>query len=71
MMGQHGTRRPGRSWAEFYRRNEAGMIPMIRDTLVLLVNQIIVVAILKLSKKYSPESSRGNQSRRERTSWRN
>jgi len=44
----HGTKRPGKSWAEFYRRNEA--------------------AILKLSRKYSPGSSRGNQSRRRRTS---
>jgi hypothetical protein len=68
MTGQHGTKRPGKSWAEFYRRNEAGMTPMIRDTLVLLVNQFIVVAILKLSRKYSPGSSRGNQSRRRRTS---
>ncbi|KAF8445798.1 hypothetical protein L210DRAFT_992200 [Boletus edulis BED1] len=25
----HETKRPGKSWAEFYRRNEVGMIPMI------------------------------------------
>ena len=71
MTGQHGTKRPGTSWAEFYRKNEAGMTPMIRDTHVLLVNQIIVVAILKLSKKYLPGSRRGNQSQRGPSSWRN
>lgn len=63
MTGQYETKRTGKAWAEFYRKNEAGMTPTICDTLVLLVNQI-AVAVLKLSKMYSPGSSRGNKSRR-------
>lgn len=69
MMRQHGTKRPGKSWAEFYRRNETGMIPAICDTLVLFANKI-VVAILKLSKRYTPGSSRGHKTRRGRSSRR-
>ncbi|KAG9314239.1 hypothetical protein JVU11DRAFT_5026 [Chiua virens] len=63
------TKRNAKSWAEFYRKHEDGMVSVF-VVHVLLVNKI-VIAILKLSKRYAPGSSSANKDRREWSSGRN
>ncbi|KAF9229127.1 hypothetical protein BS17DRAFT_689378 [Gyrodon lividus] len=54
------TGRSGKSWAEFYRKNEPGKTHL---------SLMFVTEIMKLSKLYSPDAGKGVRDQRGRPSW--